>query len=351
MGLPRREDRPSFHKNYYEVCAENTTELGQRMAFLFGDVVHGCLKFARKQSDWPQKIASAWPLWESTLRYFPRYTAELESYANTAEIPLPELWALNCEGDLAWREKCTTFVTNDGGLIAHNEDWDDESENAICVVKKRLPTITILELYYYDAPLGGNAFSINSHGYVHAVNSLQHSDYRVGVPKNVTARWLSETSDIASDFAKMAAFPRASGFNHVVVDRDGIMVDIETTATRQRLFHPRLPYVHTNHYLSPEFEPWEEAQSEESSFHRYARACRLLRPEISFDDAVEILSSTTDGTTNSIMNKNTIARVIVDLPNDVLKIWLKRERKQGWVQYPLSDIMHQPHLQNDRRSQ
>lgn len=48
MGLPRREDRPSFHKNYYEVCAENTTELGQRMAFLFGDVVHGCLKFARK---------------------------------------------------------------------------------------------------------------------------------------------------------------------------------------------------------------------------------------------------------------------------------------------------------------
>ena len=350
VGLARREDLLSLHTNYHEVCAENATELGHRMAFLFGDVVHRYLKLARKQKGWRQTIARAWPLWECTVQYFPRYAAELESYASTAEIPLPELWALNCEGDLASREKCTTFVTNNGGLIAHNEDWDDESEDAICVVKKRLPTITIFELYYYDAPLGGNAFGINSHGYVHAVNSLQHSDYRVGVPKNITARWLSETRDIVSDFAKMASFPRASGFNHVVVNRDGVVVNIETTATRQRLFHPRLPHVHTNHYLSPEFEPWEEAQSEESSFHRYARACRLLRPEITLDDAVEIVSSTTDGATNSIMNKNTIARVILDLPNDVLKIWLKRERTLGWVRYPLSDVMRQPNFQKDRRS-
>lgn len=325
----------SFHRHYYEIHAETPAELGERMGRLFGPIVRAFLAEARAQSDWREKIAAAQPLLECTERYFPRYLTEMRSYAIAAGVPFPELWALNCEADLDAREHCTTIVTNDGKLVAHNEDWDAEAAESICLVKKRLPSITILELYYYDGPLGGNALSVNSHGYVQAINSLQHSDFQAGVPRNVIARWLSETSDIEFDFELMRRVPRASGFNHVVVNSNSDVVDIECTAAKQRLVHPRLPFVHTNHYLTPKLAAYEEADGDDSTFCRYATACRLLRNEMTVDDVMQVMSETGNGKDNSIFNENTVARAVLDWPSRSLLVWLRREGEAGWVSYPL----------------
>lgn len=327
------------HRNFHEIRATTHAELGRQMGELFGPVSRAYIEEARESSRWTRTVAAARPLFDVTEQFFPNLAAEWRAYASAVEVPLAELWALSCEAEAdeeaRAHEMCTTVVANGGMLIAHNEDWDDTAETSICVVKKSLPNVTVLGLHYYDAPLGGNAISVNSHGYVQAINSLSHSDRRIGVPKNVVARWLSETCDAEKDFASLAKLPRASGFNHVLVSRDGQVFDIESSASRQCLVRPRLPYVHTNHYLSPEFAAYEEAEAGDSTFSRYDRACRRVRPQMTIDEIEELTADKSQGGELSILNSNTIARMIIDVKYRLVRIWLKREKKAGWVDYPL----------------
>jgi Acyl-coenzyme A:6-aminopenicillanic acid acyl-transferase len=325
------------HRHYHAVEAASHAELGGKLGQLFGLLVRESLNEAREQPDWRRKAGAARPLLEATRQHFPRYVEELEAYAEAAGIPLLELWALSIEGDLddLAPEKCTTVVTNGGRLIAHNEDWDRDAAEAICVLRRTVAGATTLEIYYYEVPLGGSAIGVSSNGYVHAVNSLTHVDGRIGVPKNVIARWLSDTHDPACDFARLKALPRASGYNHVLVGRHGDVLDIECSATRQVLLRPALPHVHTNHFLAPNLAACEAADGTDSTFKRHAKACALARPTMTVS---ELMALTGDGAghgRNSIMNRATIARVIVDIEKRQAHIWLERESNAGWVGYPL----------------
>jgi hypothetical protein len=44
---------------------------------------------------------------------------------------------------------------------------------------------------------------------------------------------------------------------------------------------------------------------------------------------------TSKGRENSIFNRHTIARVVVDIEARVAHIWLRREAKAGWIAYSL----------------
>lgn len=309
------------------------------MGELFGPVSRSYIEEARESPRWTQTVAAARPLFDATEQFFPNLAAELRAYASAGGVPLAELWALSCEAEAdeeaRAHEMCTTVVTNGGMLIAHNEDWDETAATSICVTKKTLPNVTVFGLHYYDAPLGGNAICVNSHGYIQAINSLNHSDHRIGVPKNVVARWLSETCDAESDFASLAKLPRASGFNHVLVSRKGEVFDIECSASRQCLMRPRLPYVHTNHYLSSELAACEDADAADSTFSRYDRACRRVRPQMTIEEIEQLTADKSEGRERGILNPNTIGRMIIDLKGGLAKIWLKREKGAGWIDYPL----------------
>lgn len=327
-----QKDQP-FHRNYHEVRAGNHAELGARLAHLFGAVSRSYVEEARSEPDWRRRVAAADPLLRCSQQYFPNLIAELASYAEVADIPLGELWALNCESET--EEHCTTVVTNDGALIGHNEDWDDDAAADICIVKKSLPHITLFGLHYYDAPLGGTAFSINSHGSIQAINSLSHIDRAQGVPKNVIARWLSESADIERDFRALAALPRASGFNHVIVQAGGQAYDLECTARRQHLARLKLPYAHANHYLASPLLPFEAAEPDDSTFLRYRRACAGMQPRMSMESLGRLMADSGAGKRNSIFNRDTIGRVIVDMSARIARIWLKRETTLGFIDYSL----------------
>jgi hypothetical protein len=329
--------RPIHHRNYHEIKAATNAELGERMGEIFGTVSRAYVDEARSRPHWEQTVATAALMFTVTAQHFPNLVVELEAYASAAKVPLAELWALSCEAEAspASHEKCTTVVTNDGMLAAHNEDWDEGSERSLCIVKKILPQASVLELLYYDSPLGGNAISVNSHGYVQAINSLNHRDHRIGIPRNVLARWFSETHDVEQDFSALADLPRASGFNHVLVSPAGEVFDIECSAMRQTLARPGSPYVHTNHYLSHDLVHLDDAEPDDSTFRRYARASQLVRPQMTLTDIEHLTADRSAGSEYSIFNANTIARTIVDRKAGIAKIWLKREKRAGWIDYPL----------------
>ena len=328
------------HSNYHEVEGSDPVKLGRALGLQFGDRIRDYI------ADLEDVDESAWRrarmLLQQTEKYFPEYVVELRSYANAAEVELLELWAVAIEDQLSpdASERCTTIVTNEGRLIGHNEDWDPDSATEICILKKRVGNTTSLELYYYGCPLGGVALSISSRGHVQAINSVAHADGRDGVPKHVIARALSDLRFGAADLERILAVPRSSGFAHILVDRTGHLTSIECTATQHRVTRPRTPFVHTNHLLDPVLGQRGLAASE-SSFHRFKDATAKASETMDLTAMMKLVGDQSHGKSQSVLNKNTIARAIVDFDQQTAYFWLKQESEKGWVPYSI-DFLFKP---------
>ncbi|MCK4794345.1 MAG: hypothetical protein KAV87_62030, partial [Desulfobacteraceae bacterium] len=240
------------HKNYFEIKAKNYYDLGFQKGRLFGGFLRQSIKALKKEGSWNSKllIRSKAPV-AITRKSFPHLIEELEGYAEGADVPFDELWLLSIEDELFESKfgKCTSIITNSGLLIAHNEDWDADAKDSICVLKKTMRGQTILELFYLNT-LGGNSVSVNSNGFVQAIDTLTHADKQIGVPRNVIARWLSETKSPESDYERLAALERSSGYSHSLVSVNGKIWNIECSAREEILTRPNSPFVHTNHFLT-----------------------------------------------------------------------------------------------------
>ncbi len=328
------------HRNYYEVEGSDPVKLGRVLGLQFGARIRDYIDDLEDVDDAAWRRARM--LLQQTEKYFPEYVAELQSYANAADVELLQLWAVAIEDQLSpdASERCTTIVTNEGRLIGHNEDWDPDAATEICVLKKRVGNTTSLELYYYGAPLGGVAISISSRGHVQAINSIAHADSRDGVPKHVIARALSDIRFGAADLERILAVPRSSGFAHVLVDRTGQLTSIECTATQHRVTKPRTPFVHTNHLLDPGLGQRGLAASE-SSFHRFENASAMASPTMDVASMMKLVGDQSHGKSKSIFNKNTIARAIVDFDQQIAHFWLQQESAKGWVPYSI-DFLFKP---------
>lgn len=319
------------HKNYYEIIAKDNYDLGLKTGILFGQITRKSLEKRKKKNDWRLKIENAKKYLEVTIKFFPQYIKEINGYARSSHISFEDLWTLMT--DVEVYEKCTTFITSDGQMISHNEDWEKDSENDICILRKTVNNVTLLELYYFNT-LGGVSISINSHGYVQAINTLDHTDSQIGVPRNIVARWLSETEDIEKDYQKLNLIPRANGYNHVFANNNNVW-NLECSAHHQFLSKPPLPFIHTNHYFSDKLKPFEKTENLTYTFQRYEKTKSLIKNKMSMDEIIKINSDISRGPQASIMNERTIAKMIVDLKNKNAKIWLKREQEKNWVDYSL----------------
>lgn len=323
------------HTNYHEVAGADAAACGHQLGRIFGPKVRAYIEDERTSRHWRRLKSEADRYLTATARYFPSYIQELQAYADAARVPLLDLWTMSIGDELDDTEKCTTVVTNNGRLIAHNEDWDADAVEDICILKRTCADITTLELYYYGCPLGGTALSICSRGYVQAINSLNHIDRQVGIPKIVMARRLSELDDAGRELSDLLALPRASGFAHTLIDRRGQVTAIECSAKRQSVHCPELPFVHTNHMLDKRLCDVQGELDGKSTLERYKAACSVAAPAMDRAALTKLTGDNRQGPSNSIFNENTIARAIVDLDRRVASFWLRREARQGWVDYPI----------------
>jgi predicted choloylglycine hydrolase len=323
------------HLNYFEIEADSYYELGLRRGELFGEAMRAAVRERKFDYTWKKELKRARSYVAPTAEFFPHLIDEVHGYAEAARVCFEEAWALIVENELSERmeDKCTTLVTNRGTVIAHNEDWDATSQDAICILRRTVGTLSVLELYYLNS-LGGNAVSINSHGFAHTVNTLTHTDRQVGVPRDIVGRWISETRAPEEDYQKLTELTRASGYHHTITGLDGSVWSIECSAKRQSLTKPNSPFVHTNHYLT-DLSEWDAEDDEQGTRNRYRRASLLLRPQMSIDRVKRLVDDTSDGDEKSLFNERTIARVILDLGTRTAHVWLLREEDKGWLPYPL----------------
>src|SRR5262249_456737 len=157
-------------RNYFEIEANTNFELGGHKGERFGRFLRQTLDEHRSDTEWQSRVERASKYIRYSTDAFPHLVEELRGYAQSARVPFEELWTLSLEDEVSAvpLEKCTTIVTNHGALIAHNEDWENDAEDSVCVLRRKVGDLRVLELYYLNT-LGGNAISINSHGFVHAV--------------------------------------------------------------------------------------------------------------------------------------------------------------------------------------
>lgn len=329
-----------YHDSFVKFDAENNFDLGVQMGTHFSSEIQNRLDSTRRDKQWQKKRERAKEYLAATTQYLPQYVREMEGYAHGAKVDFLDLWAESLEDDEFDRyrtsDHCTSVVTNNGMLVSHNEDWAPDAANRLSVVQKTIGQLTIFELNYLTT-LGGNSASVNSHGYVQLINSLTHTDWQMGVPHNVVARFMSETSDPEADFRKLATMQRATGYNHNLISLQGQVWNIESTAKKQVLTRPSVPFVHTNHYLAEELKEFE-ATTSSSTHNRYETAIRLVEPMMSIEGIKQLTGNASDGSDLSIFNERTIGRMVVNLAERVAHIWLRREAEKGWVEYPLDFI-------------
>lgn len=325
------------HNNYFEIQADSHFELGIKEGQLFGDNLAATISNFKKQAGWAARVAAAKTVLSYSEEVVPQLVLELKGYAQGAGIDFDDVWAMSLETDYSQFDKCTTVVTNNGKLIGHNEDWDAQSKDSICVLKKSVKNLTIFELFYFNT-LGGNSISINSNGIVQSINSLSHSDSKRGVPRNLVARSISETWDPEAAFNNMKSWQRADGYNHNLVTKKGEVFSIESSAAEAILIQPSMPFVHTNHYLS-KLQSLETNDNATGTFERYETARNLVKPEMNIEQMQQLLSDQSEGKTLSIFNERTIARMIVDLELMRVFVWLLRENDTGWVEYDLVSLI------------
>jgi isopenicillin-N N-acyltransferase like protein len=243
-------------------------------------------------------------------RHLPLVVDQLRGVAEGSGLALERLFAWNCceeftclpehpgpgaddrprgpRGCACRREHCTSFafVAGDRIVAGHNEDWYPGDVDTLTV---RHVTLTGGPSYISIGPAGYLPITgVTSNGFSSAANTLYSEDMQVGVPNNLLLTSLLECPDLDAVLAHIESLPRARGSNHLLCDARGRILDVETTANHLAAMDGGSPFVHTNHYLSPDMLPLEAYRSEGTP-RRYARAAELLAAGLAAgDDPVEV---------------------------------------------------------------
>ncbi|TAK03687.1 hypothetical protein EPO34_00805 [Patescibacteria group bacterium] len=316
---------------YVELKAKDNTELGHQLGEIFHDRLKAKLERVRG-AEWNRKRKIALPHWAVTKRHFPAYADELVAYARAAGLGWQDLWTFNLEIGMD-AERCTSMVTNRGKLIGHVEDFDPSSVDDLFLIRKTVGRTTVLDLNYFHT-LGGNAASVNSHGWAQLVNTLHGPTRRAGIPRNVIARWLSESQDPERDARRLGRLPRMDGYAHTFVHADGRAFSLEVAAEAFSFSKASSPFVHANHYLSSLAA--QETFRSASSTDRFEVATCKLKPRMTVDAIKKLMGDQSRGKGKSILNDDTIGKMVVDFKRHEAQAWFKAAPRKGYLAVPLN---------------
>lgn len=326
------------HLHYYQVKAQTHFELGNKLAQLFKGpslALYSSL-LLKIVALKPEKEDVKLYL-ETTEKYFPQYIEEIKGYAHGLGVDFESYWLTFLLEELdIYPEKCTSCFSSDGMIVGHNEDFFPYFENTIAILDKTLGNSNTFELYYYNS-IGGTACGINSNGYVQTINTLDHIDKQIGVPRNIISRWLSETTNPEADFKKLQSIKRSIGYSHTFCNLKGDVTNIECSGTKSTLVNPELPFVHTNHYLTS-LSQYEDVVVGGNSKDRYTEAKKQIVTVKTAQDMMKLLEYISCLPSNKNRECNTIARMVFDLKNKSVWCWLAKEHSKGWIEYPLNFI-------------
>jgi isopenicillin-N N-acyltransferase-like protein len=265
--------------------------MGRMLGEQAGDLIRSMLDtyktFMHEVSglNWAEAVRESHKYLPYAQAAFPEYVEEIVGIAEGAGVSFQDAWLLNCYEGVAEDQKlmaCTTIgvnddVTADGHVyLAHNEDWISGDSKHVYLVRATPdngPPFLSVSYGPMLCNLGFNAMGIGV-----GINSVYPVDVRVGVPQVILSRAVLAAERLSDALRACLHRRRASGYNHLLVDRSGEIFSVESSATRHELLYAHEGWLaHTNHYLSERLQDLEQPYVYASSNVRLRRAERLLR--------------------------------------------------------------------------
>lgn len=196
----------------------------------------------------------------------PLFVEEVRGLAEGAGISFEEavLCQARAEAGHVSEGGCTAYVvsgevTVDGQPLAgQNQDLEPEYADVAILLRIKPTDGRPRALMFTFAGQLGYA-GMNEHGLAHFANALYDCPWQPGLPHYPLKRLMLEKQTVGECIQLLAQHRTCSAANVVLCDGQGGIADVEVRPEGIALFQDDHPdrLVHANHYLTPEFAPYE----------------------------------------------------------------------------------------------
>ncbi|SDI80977.1 C45 family autoproteolytic acyltransferase/hydolase [Billgrantia gudaonensis] len=188
-----------------------------------------------------------------TAHRFPRVMAELNGLAEGLALPLDDVFAWHCRGELlaGAPEGCTTLLLpGETPILAHNEDGLPCLDGTAFLVHAMPDDQPAFLSFCYPGSLPGHTFAMTDAGLVQTVNNLRLTGLEPEVPRMVLGRATLAQPSVTAALERLEAAPACAGF-HFGLARLGEpdLTSVEFGAGQACHRPVSAPQLHANHAL------------------------------------------------------------------------------------------------------
>lgn len=188
----------------------------------------------------------------ATRARFPRIWQEIEGLAEGLGLPVAQVFAWNCRGDLlaSVPDGCTTvMLPGPEPLLAHNEDGLPFFRGACFIAEARPEAEPGFHAFCYPGSIPGHTFAFTGAGLVQTVNNLRLTGVEAEIPRMVLGRAVLASPTLAAALEVLAEAP-SGGFHFALMQRgDGRILSVEFGGGAMSQREIADPALHANHAL------------------------------------------------------------------------------------------------------
>lgn len=184
---------------------------------------------------------------------FPAIWAEIEGLAAGLDLPVAQVMAWNCRGDLmaSVPDGCTTVqLPGPSPVIAHNEDGLPFFRGDCFIAEIAPQDAPGFIAFCYPGSLPGHTFALTDTGLVQAVNNLRLVGVDPQVPRMVLGRAVLRAAQLDAALDLLSTAPPSGGFHFTLAQSGDTRLCSAEFGTGQPVLGAIMaPSVHANHTL------------------------------------------------------------------------------------------------------
>ncbi|WP_417795624.1 C45 family autoproteolytic acyltransferase/hydolase [Terasakiella pusilla] len=230
-------------------------EVGQALGKKGKDAVHTLLV---PSSDWAfitdkrhQKHVER--LTKNTQDQFPTIWAELEGLAAGLDLPINDVFAWNCRGDLfaLAPDGCTSVqLPGDTPVLGHNEDGYPFLKESCFIAEVAPVGQNEFWAFCYPGSIPGHTFALTQNSLAMTVNNLRLLGVEADLPRMVISRAVLQQSTLQEVLDLIQNNCNSAGFHFSLLDRvTGAFKSVEFGAGQYHCHDLQTPGLHANHAL------------------------------------------------------------------------------------------------------